>query len=73
MEGRAMKKTFNIYDISKGVAVFVQEVEKESDAQGICREHNKAGERNYMYLPNFMNVEDMGKPFQRKAWIKRGR
>lgn len=44
------KKVFNIYDISTGQGVFVQTVTKEITAKMICRQHNRNGERNYMYL-----------------------
>jgi hypothetical protein len=45
-----MKKVYNIYDISNGDGVYVQTVTKEISARLICRQHNKNGERNYMYL-----------------------
>ena len=48
-----MKKVFNIYDISSGGGVFIQTVTKEISARLICRQHNKNGERNYMYLQSY--------------------
>ncbi|MBQ1772642.1 MAG: hypothetical protein IIZ97_00110 [Prevotella sp.] len=48
-----MKKVFNIYDISSGDGVFIQTVTKEISARLICRQHNKNGERNYMYLQSY--------------------
>ena len=48
-----MKKVFNIYDISSGDGVYVQTVTKEISARPICRQHNKNGERNYMYLQSY--------------------
>ena len=45
-----MKKVYNIYDISNQDGVYVQTVTKEITANRICREHNRNGERNYMYL-----------------------
>ena len=45
-----MKKVFNIYDISNGDGVYVQTVTKEISARLICRQHNRKGERKYMYL-----------------------
>lgn len=45
-----MKKVFNIYDIRTGQGVFVQTVTKEITAKMICRQQNRNGERNYMYL-----------------------
>ena len=45
-----MKKVYNIYDISNQDGVYVQTVTKEITAKRICREHNRNGERNYMYL-----------------------
>ena len=48
-----MKKVFNIYDISGGDGVFIQTVTKEISARHICRQHNKNGERNYMYLQSY--------------------
>ena len=47
------KKVFNIYDISTGQGVFVQAVTKEITAKMICRQHNRNGERNYMYLQSY--------------------
>jgi hypothetical protein len=47
------KKVFNIYDISSGDGVFVQAVKKEITAKMICRQHNRNGERNYMYLQSY--------------------
>lgn len=47
------KKVFNIYDISTGDGVFVQAVTKEITAKMICRQHNRNGERNYMYLQSY--------------------
>ena len=46
------QKVYNIYDISTGQGVFVQAVTKEITAKMICRQHNRNGERNYMYLPS---------------------
>ena len=51
--GNNMKKVFNIYDISSGDGVFIQTVTKEISARMICRQHNKNGERNYMYLQSY--------------------
>jgi hypothetical protein len=48
-----MKKVFNIYDISSGDGVYVKTVKREVSAQTICRQHNKNGERNYMYLQSY--------------------
>ena len=48
-----MKKVFNICDISSGDGVFIQTVTKEISARLICRQHNKNGERNYMYLQSY--------------------
>lgn len=48
-----MKREFDIYAISTGNGVFIQSVSKEISAKLICREHNKNGERNYMYLERF--------------------
>ena len=48
-----MKKVFNIYDISSGNGVFVQTVMKEITARFICHQHNKNGERNYMYSQSY--------------------
>lgn len=48
-----MKKVFNIYDISNQDGVYVQTVTKETSARMICRQHNKNGERNYMYLQSY--------------------
>ena len=48
-----MKKVFNIYDISNGDGVYVQTVKREVSARLICRQHNKNGERNYMYLQSY--------------------
>ncbi len=48
-----MKKVFNIYDISNGEGVYVQTVTKEISARLICSQHNKNGERNYMYLQSY--------------------
>ena len=45
-----MKKVYNIYDISNQDGVYVQTVTKENTARMICKQHNKNGERNYMYL-----------------------
>jgi hypothetical protein len=45
-----MKKVYDIYDISSGYGVFIQTVKKEISARLICRQHNRNGERNYMYL-----------------------
>ena len=50
---RTMKKVYNIYDISSGDGVYVQTVTKEISARFICRQHNKNGERNYMYLQSY--------------------
>ena len=47
------KRVFNIYDISGSDGVFVQTVSKEITAKRICRQHNKNGERNYMYLTSY--------------------
>ncbi len=47
------KRVFNIYDISNSDGVFVQTVSKEITAKRICRQHNKNGERNYMYLKSY--------------------
>ena len=46
-------KGYNIYDISTGNAVYIQTVMKEISAKFICRQHNKNGERNYMYLQSY--------------------
>ena len=48
-----MKNVFNIYDISSGDGVFIQAVKKEISAKMICRQHNRNGERNYMYLQGY--------------------
>lgn len=48
-----MKKVFNIYDTSNGAGVFIQTVTKEITAKMICRQHNRNGERNYMYLQSY--------------------
>ena len=48
-----MKKVFNINDISSGDGVYVQTVTKEISARLICRQYNKNGERNYMYLQSY--------------------
>ena len=48
-----MKKVFNIYDISSSDGVFVKTVKRESSARMICRQHNRNGERNYMYLQSY--------------------
>ena len=48
-----MKKVFNIYDISSGDGVLIQTVTKEISARLICRQHNRNGERNYMYLQSY--------------------
>lgn len=48
-----MKKVFNIYDISTGSGVYIQTVNIERSAKMICRQHNRNGERNYMYLQNY--------------------
>lgn len=48
-----MKKVFNIYDISGSDGVFVQTVTKEISARLICYQHNKNGERNYMYVESY--------------------
>ena len=48
-----MKKVFNIYDISSGDGVFIQTVKRERSAQLICRQHNRNGESNYMYLQSY--------------------
>ena len=48
-----MKKVYNIYDISNQDGVYVQTVMKEITAKRICREHNRNGERNYMYLQSY--------------------
>lgn len=47
------KKVFNIYDISGCDGVFIQTVTKEISARLICRQHNRNGERNYMYLESY--------------------
>lgn len=47
------KKVYNIYDISNQDGVYVQAVTKEITAKRICREHNRNGERNYMYLQSY--------------------
>lgn len=47
------KRVFNIYDISGSEGVFVQTVTKEISARLICHQHNKNGERNYMYLESY--------------------
>ena len=48
-----MKNVFNIYDISSSDGVYVKTVKREVSAQTICRQHNKNGERNYMYLQSY--------------------
>ena len=48
-----MKKVYNIYDISGSDGVFVQTVTKEISARFICHQHNKNGERNYMYVESY--------------------
>lgn len=48
-----MKKEFTIYDISCGTGVVVMNVKKEITARFICHQHNKNGERNYMYLEHY--------------------
>jgi len=48
-----MKKVYNIYDISTGDGVFVQSVPTKFRARLICRQHNKNGEENYMYLESY--------------------
>lgn len=45
-----MKKEYTIYDISTGEGVPVLNVKNKTTARFICYEHNKNGERNYMYL-----------------------
>ena len=57
-----MKKVFNIYDISGEDGVYIQTVTKEITAKMICRQHNRNGERNYMYLQSY---EDYSKQHQR--------
>ena len=47
------KRVFNIYDISSGYGVYVQTVTKEISARLICYQHNKNGERNYIYLQSY--------------------
>lgn len=51
MEG--MMKVYDIYDISSGCGVYIQTVTKESSARLICHQHNKNGDRNYMYLQSY--------------------
>ena len=48
-----MEKVFIIYYISSGDGVFIQTVTKEISARLICRQHNRNGERNYMYLQSY--------------------
>ena len=48
-----MKKVYNIYDISNQDGVYIQTVTKEITARMICRQHNRNGERNYMYLQSY--------------------
>ena len=48
-----MKNVFNIYDISSGDGIFIRTVTKEISARLICRQHNRNGERNYMYLQSY--------------------
>lgn len=48
-----MKKVYNIYNISSGCAVYIHTVTKEAIARLICRQLNKNGERNYMYLQSY--------------------
>ena len=48
-----MKKVYNIYDIRNADGVYIQTVTKEITAKHICRQHNRNGERNYMYLPSY--------------------
>lgn len=45
-----MKEACDIYDISSGFGAYIQTVTKEISARQICRQHNKNGEINYMYL-----------------------
>lgn len=47
-----MKKEYTIYDISTGNGVAVMNVKNKTTARFICHQHNKNGERNYMYLVN---------------------
>lgn len=47
------KRVFNIYDISSSEGVYVQTVTKEVSARLICYQHNKNGERNYIYLESY--------------------
>lgn len=47
------RNVFNIYDISGRDGIFIQTVTKEFRAKLICRQHNKNGERNYMYLESY--------------------
>ena len=47
------KKVFNIYDISGSDGVYVQTVTKEITAKMICRQYNRNGGRNYMYLQSY--------------------
>lgn len=51
MEG--MKKVYNIYDISGGDSVYIRTETKKISARLICLQHNKNGERNYMYLQSY--------------------
>lgn len=48
-----MKKVYNIYDISGGYGVYIRTVTKEISARLICHQHNKNGDRNYMYLQSY--------------------
>ena len=48
-----MKKVYNIYDISGSDGVYIKTVKLEMSAKMICRQHNRNGERNYMYIESY--------------------
>lgn len=48
-----MKKVYNIYETSSGYARYVQTVMKKITAKMICRQHNREGEGNYMYIESY--------------------
>jgi hypothetical protein len=47
------KRVFKIYDVSSGYGVCVLTVTKEVTARFVCYQHNKNGERNYIYLESY--------------------
>lgn len=44
------RKVYNIYDTSSGNAVYIKTVTKEISARLICHQHNRDGNRDYIYL-----------------------